>query len=230
MRTLLATSQDSYTAESPAPATDSGGIPASAIEFYQELERNNNRDWWLANKERYENHVKLPLAAALAPLEEQFGKAKLFRPYRDQRFMADSSPYKDSQGAFLSTYEEVGYHLHLDARGLSLGGGYRPAAPAQLARLRAAIDVPASGLALAEIVADLEQEGFAIHGTELKTVPSGFDKDHPRAMLLKFKSIQATVQLGKPRWLSTQACTANIKTALEQVSPLVSWVERYATP
>ena len=52
------------------------GIPAGASGFYADLEQNNNRDWWLEHKARYETLVREPLTALLAELEPRFGPAQ----------------------------------------------------------------------------------------------------------------------------------------------------------
>ena len=70
------------------------GIPSAAFRFYEELEENNNREWWLEHKDIYDAAVKEPLAALLSELEPEFGPAKIFRPNRDIRFSQDKSPYK----------------------------------------------------------------------------------------------------------------------------------------
>ena len=68
------------------------GIPAGAFGFYADLEDNNNREWWLEHKARYEPLVREPLTALLAELEPRFGPGKVFRPNRDIRFSPDKSP------------------------------------------------------------------------------------------------------------------------------------------
>src|SRR6478672_11991044 len=160
------------------------GIPADAFRFYADLEENNNRDWWLEHKPVYDAAVKEPLTLLLAELEPRFGPAKLFRPNRDVRFSADKSPYKTAQGAFAALDEGVGFYLQLSADGLLVGGGCHTSTPAQVARFRGAVDAPASGEALQAIVAKVADAGYEVEGEQLKTVPRGFAKDHPRAELL----------------------------------------------
>lgn len=206
------------------------GIPAAAVAFYAELEENNNREWWLAHKSGYDTLVKEPLSALLAELEPEFGPAKLFRPFRDVRFSQDKSPYKTAQGAFASTQEGVGYYIQLSADGLLIGGGYHSHTPAQLARFRSSVDAPASGEALEQIVANVAAAGFAIEGEKLKTVPRGFAKDHPRAELLKHKSLSAGMQLGEPPWLSTPEARDEVARRWELLRPLVEWVGKHAAP
>jgi uncharacterized protein (TIGR02453 family) len=206
------------------------GIPDAAFRFYSELENNNNRDWWLEHKAIYDSAVNRPLTLLLAELEPQFGAAKLFRPNRDIRFSPDKSPYKTAQGAFASAAEGVGFYLQLSADGLLIGGGCHTHTPAQLARFRSAVDAPASGAALQAIVQEVETAGFAVEGESLKTVPRGFDKDHPRAELLKHKSLTAGVDVGQPAWLATPGATVEVARRWEELRPLVEWIGRYAAP
>jgi uncharacterized protein (TIGR02453 family) len=206
------------------------GIPDDAFRFYADLEENNNRDWWLEHKPVYDAVVREPLTLLLAELEPRFGPAKLFRPNRDVRFSPDKSPYKTAQGAFAATAEGVGFYLQLSADGLLVGGGCHTHTPAQLARFRGAVDDPASGRALQEIVRSVEAAGFAVEGESLKTVPRGFDRDHPRAELLKHKSLTAGVNVGQPGWLAGPGAVQEVARRWEDLRPLVEWVSRYAAP
>ncbi|WP_347108168.1 DUF2461 domain-containing protein [Paenarthrobacter sp. S56] len=206
------------------------GIPTAAFRFYEDLEENNNREWWLEHKKTYDAAVREPLAALLAELEPEFGPAKIFRPNRDIRFSQDKSPYKTAQGAFAAHKEGVGFYVQVSADGLLIGGGYHSHTPAQLARFRAAVDAPASGEELQRIVDAVASAGFAIEGEKLKTVPRGFDKDHPRAELLKHKSLSAGVDVGEPAWLATPKAREEIAARWETLRPLVDWVTEHAAP
>jgi uncharacterized protein (TIGR02453 family) len=206
------------------------GIPDAAFRFYADLEENNNRDWWLEHKAIYDAAVKEPLTQLLAELEPAFGAAKLFRPNRDVRFSLDKSPYKTAQGAFASTAEGVGFYVQLDVDGLLIGGGCHTHSPAQLARLRGSVDAESSGQELQRIVEAIAAAGFAVEGERLKTVPRGFDKDHPRAELLKHKSLTAGMNVGQPRWLATPEAATEVARRWEELRPLVEWISRYAAP
>lgn len=206
------------------------GIPAEAIAFYAELEENNNREWWLEHKDIYDSAVKEPLTLLLDELEPRFGPGKVFRPNRDIRFSQDKSPYKTAQGAFAADKEGVGFYLQLSADGLLVGGGCHSRTPEQIARFRAATDSPASGEQLQKIVDSIAAAGFAVEGEKLKTVPRGFDKDHPRAELLKHKSLSAGMTLGEPEWLSKPSAKEEIAKRWEVLRPLVEWVNEHAAP
>jgi uncharacterized protein (TIGR02453 family) len=206
------------------------GIPAGAFAFYAELEDNNNRDWWVEHKDSYITLVRDPLAALLAELEPRFGPGKLFRPNRDIRFSEDKSPYKTAQGAFASAQEGVGYYLQVSADGLLVGGGYHSHSPAQLLRFRNSVDASGTGESLRHIVDSVAAAGFSVEGEKLKTVPRGYDRDHPRAELLKHKSLSASRELGQPDWLATSGAAQEIAGLWEQLRPLVDWVGRHASP
>ncbi|MEC5190016.1 MULTISPECIES: DUF2461 domain-containing protein [unclassified Arthrobacter] len=210
--------------------TTFAGIPDDAFRFYADLEHNNNRDWWLEHKPVYDAAVKDPLTGLLAGLEPRFGPAKLFRPNRDVRFSLDKSPYKTAQGALTSVADGVGFYLQLSADGFLIGGGCHTQTPAQLARFRSAVDAPASGEALEAILKDIETAGFAVEGASLKTVPRGFDKDHPRSGLLKHKSLTAAVNVGRPGWLAGPGAIEEVAHRWEELRPLVEWIGRYAAP
>jgi uncharacterized protein (TIGR02453 family) len=206
------------------------GIPAAAFEFYKELEDNNNREWWLEHKDSYEALVREPFALLLAELEPRFGPGKIFRPNRDIRFSQDKSPYKTAQGAFASIQEGVGYYLQISAEGLLAGGGYHSHTPAQLARYRNSVDASGTGESLRHIVEAVGAAGFTVEGEKLKTVPRGYPQDHPRAELLKHKSLSAATDLGQPAWLATPAAAQEIAALWDELRPLVDWVGRHAAP
>ncbi|MBR3959001.1 MAG: DUF2461 domain-containing protein [Bacteroidales bacterium] len=114
------------------------------IHFFEELAVNNNREWFMANKSRYnairEEFIDLTaqIIDELSPLDPSIGhpdaKKCLYRIYRDLRFTQDKRPYKTHISFFLSSYGikrsgEAGYYLQigLEDYGLTgnctLGGG-----------------------------------------------------------------------------------------------------------
>ena len=88
------------------------GIPVAALDCYEDLEADNSKAFWTAHKEIYDGCVRAPIVELTAQLEEQFGPAKIFRPYRDVRVSKDKTPYKTHQGAVV--HEAVRDHILLD--------------------------------------------------------------------------------------------------------------------
>ncbi|WP_406830811.1 DUF2461 domain-containing protein [Pedococcus sp. KACC 23699] len=206
------------------------GFPMWGVEFYQDLEEDNTREFWAAHKAQWQRDVRDPMRALVLQLEDEFGPAKLFRPNRNLRFSADKSPYKTHQGALAGREKGAGWYLQLGGDGLVVGGGFRAHSPADTARYRAAVDASASGLALEGIVADLEAAGFTLEGATLKTRPKGFDADHPRLDLLRRKEMMALRRVGTPDWLTTPQALDEVRAAWRRVGPLTEWVlEHVAT-
>ena len=118
------------------------GIPVAALDFYEDLEADNSKSFWTANKQIYDEAVRTPLEALAAELEPEFGSPKLFRPYRDVRFAKDKTPYKTQQGVW---FADSARYVAVGAAGLFIAGGYWGTASDQVGRLRRAVDddVPA---------------------------------------------------------------------------------------
>jgi uncharacterized protein (TIGR02453 family) len=200
------------------------GIPLTALDFYEDLEADNTKSFWAAHKATYDESVRAPLEALCTELEKQYGPAKLFRPYRDVRFAKDKTPYKNHQGAW---FGESSLYLQVSAAGLFVAGGYWQTSPAQVARLRRAVDDDVAGPTLERAVTTLRRKGYEVGGEELTRVPSGFAKDHPRAELLRHKTLTARRDLGCPEWLSTPKAKAEIVKAWRGLQPLIDWLHTH---
>ena len=200
------------------------GIPTAALDFYEDLENDNCKSFWTANKHIYDEQVKAPLVALSAALEPEFGSPKLFRPYRDVRFAKDKTPYKTHQGVW---FEESARYVQISAAGLFLAAGYWDTSSAQIDRLRRAVADDVSGPALQRAVRDVAKAKYELSGAQLTRVPSGYPKDHPRADLLRYKSLTAHREIGCPAWLGTARAKAEITKALRAVAPLVAWLDTH---
>ena len=99
------------------------GIPLTALDFYEDLEDDNSRTFWLTHKDTYDTAVRRPMELLTAQLDPKFGEVKLFRPYRDVRFAKDKTPYKTQQGAVLGKDPVGALYVHVGAPGLFVGGG-----------------------------------------------------------------------------------------------------------
>jgi uncharacterized protein (TIGR02453 family) len=203
------------------------GIPADAVAFFDELSRDNTKGWWQANKPRWQASVREPLEMLLDALEDEFGPAHVFRPYRDVRFSADKSPYKDHQGALATTVPGMGWYVQVGAHGLTTGAGYYPSGRDQLPRLRAAVDAPASGTALQGIVDGLEAAGFEPRGAQVATRPRGVPADHPRLELMRYTSIVVVREHGEPPWMHTPEVVDRVAGDWRTLRPFVEWLTEH---
>ena len=203
------------------------GIPVDAVDFFAELELNNDRTWWTANKGRWQASVREPMERLCDGLADEFGEAKLFRPYRDVRFSNDKTPYKNHQGAVVHTSPGVGLYVQVSGAGLLTGTGWWRPEPGQLDAYRAAVLDDDSGDALASIVAALEEDGVVVHGDELKTAPRGVDPGHPRIRLLRYRTLLATVEHGVPDWLGTPEVLERVRDDWRSFAAVNQWLDAH---
>lgn len=203
------------------------GFGPGVVRFYEELAANNSRDWWHANKRRYERDVRAPLEHLLEDLREEFGEAKVFRPNRDTRFSRDKSPYKTAAAAVVGqAHGGIGtLYIQVSAEGLMVGGGAYMPATEQLARLRDAIADDRTGPELERIVASIRGNGGEVGAHEqLKTAPRGYPADHPRIELLRFKGIIGWYQHEPGPWLHSTKARDTVAEGWRSLRPLTTWL------
>ena len=175
------------------------------FEYLKELKENNNREWFKANKSRYDELAK-KYAAVVQQLIDKISvfdkeiagleaKNCIFRIYRDVRFSSDKSPYKTHFGAFMagkggraSSY--AGYYFHIEPDNSILCGGSWCPTPQMIKQLRQDIyDNIDDFLAITEDKKFKKLYG-GLDGEMLKKIPEGFPKDLPDkvADILKHKN------------------------------------------
>jgi uncharacterized protein (TIGR02453 family) len=202
------------------------GWPAEALEFYEGLEAENSKTYWQRNKDVYEKLVRAPMEELLAELAPEWGKGRIFRPYRDIRFSSDKSPYKTHMGAMVGD----GY-VQLTAEGLGAGSGMWEMAPDQLERYRKAVSEDRPGKALVGIVAKARAAGLEVTGHEvLKTAPKGYPKDHPRIELLRYKGLITWKEWPAGAWLGTKRAKDRVVEFLQASKSLNGWLRTRVGP
>ena len=100
------------------------GFPPEALEFLRELEANNDRDWFKANRARYDEHLVAPVRALGEDLAD-LGRPRLFRPWNDTRFHA-RPPIKEHVGLAVGYEGAGGYYVELSLDGLLVAAGPVP--------------------------------------------------------------------------------------------------------
>lgn len=206
------------------------GFPSDAFAFYAELELDNSKSFWAEHKQRYQASVAGPMTDLLGDLEEEFGPGKLFRPYRDIRFSADKSPYKDHQGAYVAASPACGYYVQVSSAGLLVGAGWYSPATEQVARFRATIDAGLRVPALRAELTNLEQAGLEVGGEVVKTRPRGVPSDHPDLDLMRHRSLLVSTGFDyQEPWLSTPAAEDRVRDLWRLSGPLVEWLTRNVT-
>jgi len=202
------------------------GWPEQALDFFDGLEADNTKSYWLAHKDVYDSCVLAPMAELLAELEPEYGETKIYRPYRDVRFSKDKSPYKTAIGAHVGE----GY-LQLSAAGLAAGCGMYMMSADQLDRYRSAVAADGSGSALEHVIAGLAKQDIDVQGRDsLKTAPRGYPSDHPRVELLRHKGLVAWRQWPVEPWLGTPVAKTAVSGFLVASRPLSDWLTHHVGP
>ena len=179
------------------------------FEFLLDLRANNDREWFQANRGRYERHVKEPLLGFIEDFEpylhsisEHFvadaraNGGSMFRIYRDVRFSKDKTPYK-TQAAVQFRHEAAksvhapGFYLHLAPDEVFAGVGIWRPDSATVGRIRSRIVDDPGGWERAVGDPDFAEE-YDLAGDSLKRPPKGFDPEHPYVEDLKRKDHIAT--------------------------------------
>lgn len=225
-------------------AKEFAGFPQASLKFLRRLARNNNRDWFAANRSEYEEYIVAPsrafIAAMGAALEKQFqnisydtrlnGSGSMMRMARDTRFSADKTPYRTQLGFFF--WEGVGhkrncpgFFVRITANGGAVYAGKWMFPDDMLKRYRAAVDDDKSGKALVRLIRGLQTEhGLAVDGAQYRRVPKGYASDHPRAELLRNKGLRMEVDSIAKELIIGQGLVAHCARAAVKAAPLHRWL------
>jgi uncharacterized protein (TIGR02453 family) len=205
--------------------------------FLRALKRRNNREWFLANKARFEALVRDPVLRFIADFGPHLARisprfvadprptgGSMFRIYRDVRFSADKSPYKTHAAAHFfhraskATGHAPGFYLHLAPGECFVGGGLWHPDTAMLVKIRdEMVDGPAAW--------KRARRGLKLEGAVLSRPPRGFDPKHPLIDDLRRKDFVAgrsftERQVCSPRFMS------DVVAECRRLSPLVEFLTK----
>ncbi|MEQ4208928.1 DUF2461 family protein [Actinopolymorpha sp. B17G11] len=132
-------------------------------------------------------------------------------------------PWQHQSGVIrLEGRMELGMRFDLD--GLGIHGGWVMARPGQAELFRAAVADDASGKELTDIVEVLREQGFEVSGDVMKRTPRGYPADHPRAGLLRHRTLVAARELGCDEWLHTPEVLERVREVYDGMRPLTAWL------
>jgi len=177
-----------------------------ALTFLRALKRNNDREWFKARKEQYDELLRAPMLAIIEQLAVDFQsfapdlvaspKVSMYRIYRDTRFSEDKTPLKTHVAAMfpsrgLAKHQGAGLYFHIALDGVWVGGGmYAPDTShlhaerehiaSNIKRLRAIVESPR-----------FRHSVGTLEGEQLQRVPRGYAKDHPAAHYLRYRQFLA---------------------------------------
>lgn len=213
-------------------------IAKQTLNFLKDLKANNNKEWFDANRLRYEyakenmKEVTQELIKAIGSFDPDIAKLEakqcMFRINRYIRFSANKEPYKSNLGASFNKDGKKahggGYYFHVQPGGSFLAGGIWMPEADVLKKIRQEIDY--NTLAFKKIIYNKD---FVKHFKELSkedslaNVPKGYPKDHPEAELLKLKSYIVSTDISDKE-LTSADFIAKAKEMYKAMKPLISFV------
>lgn len=211
--------------------------------FLRELEANNEKQWWEANKTRYIDTIREPARDFIADFGDRLktisphftadprtNGGSLMRPYRDVRFSKDKTPYKTNVGIQFrhergKDIHAPGFYVHLEPGQSFTGVGmWHP--EAQVARtLRHAISDDPKSWAKAAHSAEFERSwSLGDHEEDrLKRVPKELDQDHPYPDDLRLKTSIAGARLTQ-KTVTSAGFSDDLYTMFEQTAPFAKFL------
>lgn len=183
------------------------GFKPEFFQFFKDIKQNNNREWFAANKERYDHTVIMPILDFIEDIQEPLEEisphflavpkkhgGSMFRIYRDQRFGRNKkTPYKVSAAIQFRHVNgrdahAPGFYVHLEPGNIRYGGGiWTPPAP-QIKLIRQSIASDRADWSSVRKNKKLNAMFKELRGDRLKRPPRGFDGDHPHIEDMKLKS------------------------------------------
>lgn len=218
-------------------------LQTSTLLFLKQLAKNNNKEWFDANRNKYEA-ARADYAQCVQNIIDTFAKTDttlsgldakkcLFRINRDIRFSKDKSPYKTNFGASINAggkmSNNAGYYLHLQPGNSFIGGGVYQPMPDVLKKVRQEIDYNFDEFK--KLISNTKfksvyQRGLSMDGDmRLSRPPKGYDESNPAIELIKLKSYIAMAPLTDAQLTDKKFVTLAVK-AFGALHPLIVFLNK----
>lgn len=211
------------------------------MDYLLALDMNNNREWYHANKAEYKK-ANMEFEGLLQDLIIEIGKFDssilhnnpkdlTFKIVRDTRFSHDKSPYNPAFRAHISSKGKlpvpVGYYLMIKPGNQSFLGGGLFADMFKDATAMVRDYIAQNGQEWEKIIHDPEfKRYFTVQGTALKNVPAGYEKTHPQAEYLKYKSWYLEYPIGDEEWNDAEAFLAKAAEVFRVMKPFNDYLNK----
>ncbi|MBV1874583.1 MAG: DUF2461 domain-containing protein [Gammaproteobacteria bacterium] len=217
------------------------GFPTDLIAFLEQLSKNNNREWFAENKQRYRDSIQIPMSnfiMALAPgldrtancfiADPRLNGSSMFRIYKDARYSRNKPPFKTNVGCQFrheagKNAHAPGFYLHIEPGNSFIGGGiYRPDANALLQIRTAIAENPEKWH---QVIHDKEMKKHygEVSGESLKRPPRGFSAEHQHIEHLKKKTFFVIKPL-ETKQLYSEHFVQQAEDLFQSASPLMRFL------
>lgn len=215
-------------------------ISKDTYTFINDLKKNNNRDWFAKNKDRYaaahENVIEfsdnlLSEISKIDNIETVNGKKSLFRIYRDVRFSKNKDPYKTWwAGGFKRATSNLrgGYYFHIEEDKLFSAGGFWGPNKDDLLLIRQQIQADPEPLRKIISAKSFKSHFGSLEGEQLKTAPKGFDKEDPAVDLLRYKQLIVSQQFDN-KYNTSEELASEIVKSYKAMRPFFDYMSEKLT-
>ena len=191
-------------------------LAKETLDFLKKLDKNNNRDWFNANKDAFvkanDNVIAIAgeLIGRISKFDPAIGsldpKACVFRIYRDVRFAKDKSPYKTNLGAFIAPggrkTMSPGYYFHIQSGMFFAAAGKHMPDASELLKLRNAVAENTKEFLKIVNAKPFKARFGDLDGERLIKPPKGFPADHEAIEYMKLKSFTVSEEFDSKAALS----------------------------
>jgi len=222
------------------------GFPKELLRFFAQLKINNNKAWFDAHRPDYEAFVLEPAKQFVVALGERLQgiaptvraipkvNQSLFRINRDIRFSADKRPYKTHLGLWFcegtrKRMECSGFYFHVEDKKLMLGTGMHVFPRRYLPIYREAVVDKKSGPDLIKAIEQVSKKGYPVGGKHYKRLPREYGSDHPRADLLLFNGLFASIEMPVADALGNPKIVDMAFNHYRGMLPLHAWLKAYVS-
>ena len=218
------------------------GFTADSFEFLSDLAANNSRDWFEANRARYETTWKTPALDLIDALAEPMSKldpplkaearinGSLRRINRDVRFSKDKSPYNARMHLIFwagsHPNRSAAFHFVLSPNGIGYGAGVFGLDAAALKAIRNRIINPVERANLLQAIDRGEKSHCAFETPELKRLPAGFSGNENWEHLLRRKVfvMRTLHDIPTPEWMFDTRSADEVYKIANGLTPLIRWL------
>lgn len=216
-------------------------FPKKTIAYLKKLSKNNNREWFEANRDKYNSDFLEPCFQFVVEMGDKLQDIdpdivaipkidkSIFRLHRDVRFSKDKTPYKTNAGLYfwngkMKKMAASGFYFHLEPKLFGVGLGLYMFPPELLKKYRDIVLDSANSKELHQIVRSLEKKGYTVGGKKFKKTPKGYNSNTLYPGYLLYDGIYAWYESNNFKKIEGRKAVNFILKIFKDMLPLHKWL------
>jgi uncharacterized protein (TIGR02453 family) len=216
-------------------------FPKKTIAYLKKLSKNNNREWFEANRDNYNSDFLEPCFQFVVEMSDKLQDIdpdivaipkidkSIFRLHRDVRFSKDKTPYKTNAGLYfwngkMKKMAASGFYFHLEPKLFGVGLGIYMFPPELLKKYRDVVSDSANSKELHQIVRSLEKKGYTVGGKKFKKTPKGYNSNTLYPGYLLYDGIYAWYESSNFKKIEGGKAVNFIFKIFKDMLPLHKWL------